>query len=103
MLKALIFIILLFYIFALLQTSFLVYLNIFGIIPNLILISVILINLFQKKENYSGIIYAAVGGFFLDVFSSHLIIFEILIMVLVAIFIKLIVKSYVRIPFTAGV
>ena len=103
MIKSSILLILFFYILALIQTSFLTYFNVSGIVPNLILVSVILINLFQRTENPSGLIGAVIGGFFLDVFSNRPIGFEILILLLVAIFIKVILKNYVRIPYIARV
>ena len=66
-------IILFFYFFAILQNSFLVHFNIFGITPNFILIFCFLLIFFspygrpaQGRENY---FYAIVAGFFLDVFS----------------------------------
>lgn len=99
--KILIFIIL-FYFLVLLQTSFLVHLNIKGIIPNFIIILVILWNLFEKKGGSLGMYNALIGGFFLDVFSNRPIGFYILILVILAIFIKLFIKKYVQIPFNEG-
>lgn len=99
MAKSLILLIPLFYIASLLQTSFLVHFNIPGFLPNLVLILVVLINLFQKAENYSGVAGAVLGGFFLDIFSSWPIGFWILTLFLTSIFIKKIFKDYVRIPF----
>lgn len=57
-------IILLFYFFAILQNSFLVHFNIFGIVPNLVLVLCFLLIFFS--ENY---FYALIAGFFLDIFS----------------------------------
>jgi len=96
--------VLFFYILALLQTSFLVSFNIFGVIPNLILISVILINLFERStvptqpKNYSGVFSAFAGGFFLDIFSAGLMGYWVLILLGLAIFIKIILRRHVRSP-----
>lgn len=91
----------LYYTLVLLQTSFFVHFNISGIILNLVLISVILWNLFEKSKSSFGLFNALIGGFFLDVFSNRIIGFYILILMGLAIFIKLFIKKYVRIPFFA--
>lgn len=98
MVKKILILILFFYILVLLQTSFLVHFNIKGIVPNLVLVSVILINFFEKPKEYLGFLSAIIGGFFLDVFSENFIGFYILILVGLAIFIKFILKKYVRTP-----
>jgi len=85
-----------FYVLALLQTSFLVHFHILGIVPNFIFIAVILINLFEKPQKNSGILSAFIGGFFLDIFSSRFIGFNILILVGLSFFIKFILKKYVQ-------
>lgn len=87
-----------FYCLILLQTSFLVHFSIFGIIPNFVLIVVILWNFFEQPKSDLGIYSALIGGFFIDVFSSRPIGFYILILVILAIFIKFILKKHVRIP-----
>lgn len=89
----------LFYFLALLQTSFLVHFNILGIVPNYILVSVILWNLFERAKDSAGLFNGLIGGFFLDIFSNRFMGFYILILGAVAIFIKLVFKKYVRIPF----
>jgi len=91
--------IILFYFLVLIQTSFLVHFTIFDAVPNIVLILVLGWNLLEKRKNYLGVTNALIGGFFLDVFSSHFIGFYILILIGLAIFIKLIFKRYVRIPF----
>lgn len=85
-----------FYILVLLQTSFLAHFHIWGAVPNLVVIIVILINLFEKPQENSGIFSAVIGGFFLDIFSSHFIGFYILILVGLSLFIKFVFKKYVR-------
>jgi len=90
--------IILYYIFILLQTSFLVHFSIFGLTLNLILISVIIWNILEKSGTLFGLLNAAMGGFFLDLFSNRMFGFHILILVVLAIFIKFVFKKYVRIP-----
>lgn len=98
MVKKILILILFFYILVLLQTSFLVHFNVKGIVPNLVLVSVILINFFEKPKENLGFISGICGGFFLDIFSENFIGFYILISVGLAISIKFILKKYVRIP-----
>jgi len=85
-----------FYILFLLQTSFLTYFNVAGMIPNLILISVILINFFEKPRQYLGLFSAAIGGFFLDMFSENFICFHVLVFLLISVFIKYLFKKHVQ-------
>lgn len=99
MVKNILILVIAFYIIALFQTSLFVYFNVFGGIINIILILVILINLFEKPEQKTGFLAAFIGGFFLDVFSSRPIGFDILILVLISVFIKVILRRYVRTPF----
>ena len=99
MLKKILLSIIVFYFLVLVQTSFLVHFTIFDVVPNIVLILVVIWNLLEKRKNYFGVINALIGGFFLDVFSSQFIGFYVLIWVGLAIFIKLIFKRYVRIPF----
>ena len=87
------------YLLALFQTSFLVHFSLWGMIPNLILISVFLWILFEKPESNFGIYNAFIGGFLLDIFSERLIGFNILILLIMAIFLKIILNKYVRLPF----
>ncbi len=99
MLKKILISIIVFYFLVLIQTSFLVHFTIFDAVPNIVLILVVAWNLLEKRKNYLGIINALIGGFFLDIFSNRFIGFYVLILVGLAIFIKLIFKRYVRIPF----
>ena len=88
----------LFYILVLLQTSFLVHFNIFGHVPNFILFLVIVLSISETPTPKFGVgagVWGAVfGGFFLDIFSSGPIGFQILIYTAISIFIKLILKKY---------
>jgi rod shape-determining protein MreD len=99
MFKKILISIIVFYFLVLIQTSFWVHFNILGIVPNLVLISVILWNLFEKSKNYFGLYAALIGGLFLDIFSNRFIGFYILISLALAVFLKLVFKRYVRIPF----
>jgi rod shape-determining protein MreD len=88
-----------FYILFLLQASFLVHFNINGWVPNLILIAVILINLFEKPKESLGPFSAIVGGFFSDVSFEpplNFIGFHILVFFLLSVFIKYFLKRYVQ-------
>ncbi|MDD3399960.1 MAG: hypothetical protein PHF07_02905 [Candidatus Pacebacteria bacterium] len=84
-----------FYFLAIFQSAFLVHFGIFGFIANLILLTVVLINLFIR-DSYFGLFSAVIGGFFWDVFSSQFLGFHVILLLLVAVFIQLILKKYVR-------
>ena len=98
--KKILFLTLILYILVLLQSSFLVHFSLFGIVPNLVMILVVLLNLLEKdREFFSlGLLAAFIGGFFLDIFSIRIIGFYILILVILALFIKIIIRKHVRIP-----
>lgn len=87
-----------FFILTLVQTSILVHFMIFGIVLNISLISVVLMNIFENPKSNLGLYAAVISGFFLDIFSMRPFGFWILILFLVALFIKLIFRKYVRIP-----
>lgn len=102
MLKKILIYTLFFYFLALLQTTLLASFEAFGII-NITLVSVILINFFEKpavprqpKES-AGIYAGFIGGFFLDIFSANLIGQNILISLVLALFIRLVLRKYVRV------
>ena len=99
MFKKILISIIVFYFLVLIQISFLVHFTIFDAVPNLVLILIIIWNFLEKRKNYFGVINGLIGGFFLDIFSNHFIGFYVLILAGLAIFIKLIFKRYVRIPF----
>lgn len=88
--------ILFFYLLSLFEASFLIHFEKLSRVPSLILILTILLNFLEKPEKNSGIFSAFVGGFFWDIFSSRFIGFHILILLTLAIFIKLILRKYVR-------
>ena len=83
------------YTISLLQTSFLIHFNFFGvIIPYITIFIVLILNIFEKPEKKDGIYGAAFLGFFWDIFSKEPIGYHILILVSSAIFIKFILKNY---------
>lgn len=90
------------YLLSVLQTSFFVHFRIWGVIPNLVILLIALCGLLEKTENIfsRGVFLAFVGGFFLDLYSPHFFGFYILISVFMVVAIKIILKKYVRIPFT---
>ena len=103
MAKKIILFIFIFYILTLIQGSFLVHFSVFGLVPNLVLIFVILINLFTPPL-WSGIGFfsSIIGGFFLDIFSSaYFGFFGFYTLIFLSLFFLLnfILKKYVKIPF----
>lgn len=102
MLKKIILILFLLYVLTLTQSSFLVHFTIFGIVPNLVLILVLLINLFTPLNDWFGVASALIGGFFLDIFSSGyfgFFGFYTLILLILSLFLNFILKKYVEVPF----
>jgi len=93
MIKKVVSIVFLLYLLAMLQTSFFV--HFFDYIPNLILIVIILVNLFEKEESYFGVFTAFVGGFYLDIFSGRFFGLYFLLSFLISLFIKLVIKDYI--------
>lgn len=77
----------LFYVFAVLQNSFLAHFNVFGVTPNLVLIFYFLLLFFDSADKFLfGIFGAFVAGFLLDAFSHiflgiSIIIFLILMLI----------------------
>ncbi|MFH1423847.1 MAG: rod shape-determining protein MreD [Candidatus Nealsonbacteria bacterium] len=95
MIKRVLIILVVFYLLALLQTSFFIHFRIWGIVPNFILISAVLINVFEKPQKNTGIIAGFIGGLFLDIFSSGFIGFYALILPALSFLIKIIFRKYV--------
>lgn len=93
MIKKVLILALFFYFFVLLQSSF--FIHFFQFFPNLALIAVIAINLFESPKSSFGIFFAVWSGFLFDIFSENFIGFWILILFSISLFIKLIIKSYV--------
>lgn len=86
-----------FYILAILETSFFVHFKIFSFLPSLILISQIFIALLEKPYKNEAFFSAIFGGFFLDIFSERPLGFNILTLFFITLFLKEILKRYVRI------
>jgi rod shape-determining protein MreD len=97
--KKTLFFIVIFYLLALAQSSFMSYFGIFGKYLNFSLLLAIIINLYENKKEKTGIILALTAGFFLDFYSKYFFGFYILTFVACAIFIKFFLKKYVRVPF----
>lgn len=76
------------YILALLQTSFLIHFNIDGQVPNLILISILLLIFLEKPEEKFSFFGALAGGLLLDVFSSSFLGISIIVLLLMTFVLK---------------
>ncbi len=87
------------YFLTLFQTSFLVHFQIAGYTLNLVLVLVLAWNFLEDWKRFQGIFVALAGGLFLDIFSGHFIGFNILILVLMSLAIKIILKRYVGFSF----
>ena len=92
--KKFIFFMFLFYSLILLQESFFV--HFFNYLPNIVLITIFFINFFEDKEEDFGIFISLVGGLFLDLSSESFFGFYILTSLLMAFFIKIVLKKYVQ-------
>ena len=55
--------------------------------------------IFEETKKSTGILIAFTSGFFLDIFSSRFMGYNIIILLISAYFIKFIFRKYVRIPF----
>jgi len=101
MVRKILFFILFFYALILIQTSFLVHFSLWGVVLNLVLISVILINLLSS-DRALGIISSFVGGLYLDIFSlaGFMGFFGVytIVLILLSLFLKIVLNQYVRIP-----
>lgn len=89
---------LLLYAFALLQMSFLVHFFPAGLVPNLIILTVLCLSIFERSSSYSSMGVALFGGFLLDIFSDGIIGFWPLALLLISTFIKIVLEDYVRLP-----
>ncbi len=107
MFKNIVFLVIIFYFLALLQMSFLAHFKLFGINLNFLLLGVILLNLLEKSEGRLGILAALTAGFFLDLssFGDKAIFFGFytLISLSLSLFIKFVIRNYVKIPNFAGI
>lgn len=86
-----------FYLTVLLQTSFFPHFPM-GHLLNFVLVLIIIINLFEAQEGKLGLVGAFFGGFFLDIFSEIFLGFWVIILFTIAVFIKFVLRKYVRLP-----
>lgn len=90
-------IILFFYILAVLQNSFLLY--VIGVVPNLLFVAFFIITFFSEygekgehsNQYYNGFFLSIISGFFLGVFSTLNFGFSIILMVIIYFFIKMLI------------
>jgi len=92
--KKLLFFTFLIYFLILLQESFFV--HFFPYLPNIILVVICLVNLFEEREDNFGIYLSLVGGFFLDIFSETFFGFYVVTLLLMSFFIKIVFKNYIQ-------
>lgn len=85
-------IILFFYFFILLQSSFLTHFSIQEVVPNLVLILLCLLVFFENPHKYLGIFPAIFAGFFLDIFAKSFFGVSILSMIIIYFLIKELVR-----------
>jgi len=93
------------YFFVLIHASFCVHFGFLGCLFNLPIIITAVWNFFEKEKGFfsPALIASLIAGFFLDVYSSGIIGFYILILGTAAVFIKIFLKNYVRVPFARDV
>ena len=96
--KKYLFFIIFFYFLALLESSFFIHFKFFSFLPSLILISQILITLFEDPNKNLAMFSAFWAGFFWDIFSGRRLGVGIVSMFALSFFLKLILRKYVRIP-----
>lgn len=94
MVKRLLFLVLIFYVLVLIQTSFFIP---FGGI-NLILLLTIFLNIFEKSEGTIGLSSSLIAGFFLDAFSNKPFGLYLFFLLALSLLIKLILKRYIQFP-----
>jgi len=87
------------YFLVLFENSFLEHFAVFGFVFSPALILVIIYNILENEKKFFGVYLALISGFFLDVFSDHFIGYNILILILLSLFLKLVFNKYVSFPF----
>lgn len=95
--KAILFFIL-FYFLAVLQASFFAHFSFWGIVPNMLIVFVVCISVFENPDSSSGLFAAIFAGFFLDIFSQKPLGFSAAILYAAMFFMKTLKRTYVRIP-----
>ena len=86
------------YIITILQTSFFLHFFPHGAVLNLVVLSIIVFSIFEKPDSDFGLVAALFGGFFLDMFSTKPIGFWTLTLVVFALLLHIVLKSYVQRP-----
>jgi rod shape-determining protein MreD len=86
------------YMAALLQMSFLVHIFPNGFIVNFIVLSVIVLVIFEQPGSYTGFVAALFGGLLMDIFSGGIIGVWAGILLGSSVIIKLLLERYVRFP-----
>ena len=87
--KKILIIIILFYLFALLQNSFFTHFSFFGSIPNLIFILFFLLAFFEKKNNiYQVYFLAVIAGLLSDIFSYRYLGVSVVLLLIVGFLLK---------------
>ena len=92
--KKLLFFTFLFYFLILLQESF--FIHFFSYLPNITLIVICLVSLFEERKDNLGIYLSLIGGFLLDVFSESFFGLYITTLLLMSFFIKIVFKNYIQ-------
>ena len=88
-----------FYLLLLWQESFLAHFSFLWGLPSLVIVTMILINLFEEQRGKTGLILAVPAGLLLDLHSGKPFGLSVLLLLTTAFLIKLTVKRYVRVPF----
>ncbi len=96
--KKAIFFFVVFYFLALFQVSFFAHFSFLGIVPNVLIVLVIGISVFENSDSASGLFAALGAGFFLDIFSQKPLGLSVAILFIAALLIKTFKRTYVRIP-----
>lgn len=96
--KTALFLIPLFFILTVLQTSFLVHFSVVGFIFPVVFLASFAIAFLQPPPSFVGVQGSVIGGVFLDAVSSHFFGFWTLILVLLSLAITHIMRTYVRFP-----
>ena len=82
--KKFLFFVLFFYILILVQNSFLSHFSFDGVFLNIILIALVLLNFFEDPRKKTSVLAAAIGGFYLDIFSDFYIGTSMAILILIS-------------------
>jgi len=82
------------YLLIIIQTSFLAHFKFLYYLPNLVIVFVILLNLFESQQEKTGLIISAIAGFLLDAFLEKPFCFYTIILVAASLVIKAIIKKY---------